>query len=64
MVSWVVPYFSESLPLAMFGSLMRLPIAAAFALVPAYQVAAQCRAMKPAGSPPEDLAIGVPELAR
>jgi hypothetical protein len=63
-VSWVAPYFSESLPLGMFGSLMRLPIAAAFALVPAYQLATQCRAMKPAGSPPEDLVIGIPELAR
>ena len=31
-VLWVMPYFSENLPLAMFGSLMRLPIAAAFAL--------------------------------
>jgi hypothetical protein len=63
-VSWVMPYFSGNLPLAMLGSLMRLPIAAVFALVPAYQVATQCRAMRPAGSPPEDLAVGVPELAR
>ena len=63
-LSWVMPYFSGSLPLAMLGSLMRLPIAAAFALVPAYQVATQCRAMKPAGNPHEDLAVGVPELAQ
>ena len=61
---WVMPYFSLTLPLAMFGTLIRLPIAAAFALVPAYQVAAQCRAMGPASSPPEDLPPGVPELAR
>lgn len=63
-VSWVMPYISENLSLAMFGSLMRLPIAAAFALVPAYQVATQCRAMRPASSPPEDLAVGFPELAQ
>jgi hypothetical protein len=63
-VSWVIPYFSDNLPLAMFGSLMRLPIAAAFALVPAYQVATQYRAMRPASSAPEDLAAGVPELAQ
>jgi hypothetical protein len=63
-VSWVIPYFSDNLPLAMFGSLMRLPIAAAFALVPAYQVATQYRAMRPVSSAPEDLAAGVPELAQ
>jgi hypothetical protein len=61
--SWVMPYFSGSLPLAMFGTLIRLPIAAVFALVPAYQVATQCRAMQPASSPPEDLIAGTPELA-
>jgi hypothetical protein len=60
---WVMPYFSLTLPLAMFGALIRLPIAAAFALVPAFQVAAQ-RAMGPANSPPQDLPAGVPELAR
>ncbi len=64
LVSWVMPYFSGNLQLAMLGSLMRLPIAAAFALVPAYQVATQCRAMKPAAGPAEDLAVGVPELAQ
>lgn len=61
---WVVPHYSQTLPLAMFGALIRLPIAAAFALVPAYQVAAQRRAMQPASIPPEDLAAGVPALAR
>jgi hypothetical protein len=48
----------------MFETLVRLPIAAAFALLPAFQVAAQCRAMKPAGNPSQDLVAGVPALAR
>ena len=48
----------------MFGALIRLPIAAAFALLPAFQVAAQCRAMKGEGSPAEKLVAGVPVLAR
>ena len=61
---WVIPHYSLTQPLAMLGALIRLPIAAAFALLPAFQVAAQCRAMKPAGSPPEDLTAGVPALAR
>jgi hypothetical protein len=61
---WVIPHDLQSLPLAMFGTLFRLPIAAAFALVPAYQVAAQRRATHPAGGQPEDLPAGVPALAR
>ncbi len=61
---WVIPHYSQTLPLAMFGALIQLPIAAAFALVPAYQVAAQRRAIKPASSSPEGLAAGVPALAR
>jgi hypothetical protein len=63
-VLWVMPHFSHTLPLAMFGALIRLPIAAAFALVPAYQVAAQRRAMDGASSVPGDLTAGVPELAQ
>ncbi|HXB75472.1 MAG TPA: hypothetical protein VNY05_44985 [Candidatus Acidoferrales bacterium] len=55
---WVIPHYSQTLPLAMFGALIRLPIAAAFALVPASQVAAQRRATKPANGQPEDLAGG------
>lgn len=61
---WVIPHYSQTLPLAMFGTLIQLPIATAFALVPACQVAAQRRALKPAGCPPEGLAAGVPALAR
>jgi hypothetical protein len=61
---WVIPHYSQTLPLAMLGVLIRLPIAAAFALVPAYQVAAQRRATRPANGQPEDLATGVPALAR
>jgi hypothetical protein len=61
---WVIPHYAQTLPLAMFGALIRLPIAGAFALVPAYQVAAQRRAMKAASGQPEDLVTGVPALAR
>ena len=46
MALWVIPHYSFTQPLVMFGALIRLPIAAAFALLPAFQVAAQCRAMK------------------
>ncbi len=60
---WVIPHYSQTLALGMADTLIRLPIAAAFALVPAYQVAAQRRAMKPAEGPCEDLAAGVPEPA-
>ena len=55
---WVIPHYSQTLPLAMFGVLVKLPLAAAFALVPACQVAAQRRATKPANGRPEDLAGG------
>jgi hypothetical protein len=61
---WVIPRDSQTLPLGLFGALIRLPIAAVFALVPAYQVAAQRRPIRPAGSQPDDLATGVPALAR
>ena len=63
-VLWVLPHFSQTLPLAMFCALMPLTIGSVFALVPAYQLAAQRRAMRPAGSQPEDLSAGVPELAQ
>ncbi|MCX6632804.1 MAG: hypothetical protein NTW28_34830 [Candidatus Solibacter sp.] len=59
---WVIPHYSQTLPLAMFGALIHLPIAAAFALAPAYQLAAQRRAMRPASNPPADLAAGIPAL--
>jgi hypothetical protein len=63
-VLWALPHFSQTLPLAMVSALMPLTIGSAFALVPAYQLVAQRRAMRPAGSQPEDLSAGVPELAR
>lgn len=44
---WAIPHYSQTLPLSVCEALIRLPIAAAFALVPAYQVAAQRRALKP-----------------
>lgn len=59
---WVIPHYSQTLPLGMFGTLIHLPVAAAFALAPAYQVAAQRRAMRPASSAPEDAAAGIPAL--
>jgi hypothetical protein len=61
---WVLPHYSQTLPLAMLCALMPLTIGSVFALVPAYQLVAQRRAMRPAGSQPEDLSAGVPELAR
>jgi hypothetical protein len=63
-VLWVLPHYSQTLPLAMVCALMPLTIGSAFALVPAYQLVAQRRALRPAGSQPEDLSAGVPELAR
>jgi hypothetical protein len=61
---WAIPHYPQSLPLAMFGTLIEISAAAAFALVPACQVAAQLHAVNPAGSRPADLATGVPALAR
>ena len=61
---WVIPHYSQTLPLTMFCALMPLTIGSVFALVPAYQLVAQRRTMRPAGSSPEDLSEGVPELAR
>jgi hypothetical protein len=63
-VVWAIPHYPQSLPLAMFGALIEISAAAAYALVPAYLVAAQRHAMNPAASRPEDLATGVPALAR
>jgi hypothetical protein len=48
----------------MVCALMPLTIGSAFALVPAYQLAAQRRTMRAAGGQPEDLSAGIPELAR
>jgi hypothetical protein len=63
-VLWVLPHFSQTLPLAVVCALVPLTIGSAFALVPAYQLVAQRRALKPAGGQTEDLSAGVPELAR
>lgn len=63
-VLWVLPHYSQTLPLAMVCAFLPLTIASVFALVPACQLVAQRRAMRPAGSQPEDLSAGVPELAR
>ena len=63
-VLWVLPHYSETLPMAMACAVLPLTIGSVFALVPAYQLVAQRRAMRPAGSQPEDLSPGVPELAR
>ena len=63
-VLWVLPHYSQTLPLAMVCALMPLTTGSAFALVPAYQLAAQRRTMRAAGGQPEDLSAGIPELAR
>jgi hypothetical protein len=60
---WLVPHYSSA-SLAIAESLTRFLTAAVFALVPAYQLAAQRRASKPAGSAPEDWSTAVPAVAR
>ena len=51
--------------LMMLCTLLPLAIGSVFALVPAYQLAAQRRAMRPAGSQPEDLSPGgTPPIVR
>jgi hypothetical protein len=64
LVLWVIPHYSHAWPLEMIESLILFPTAAIFALAPACQVAAQRRAIKPASDQPEDLATGIPALAR
>lgn len=61
---WVVPHYSHGWPLQLVGSLTAFPTAAVFALAPACLVAAQRRAIKPVRDRREDLATGVPALAR
>jgi hypothetical protein len=60
---WLIPHYSRA-PLAIVESLARFLIATVFALAPAYQLAAQRRATKPASSWPENLATAVPAVAR
>jgi hypothetical protein len=64
MALWIVPHYSHAWPPAIIGSLTRFPTAAVFTLAPAYQLMAQRRATKPAAGLPEDLAAGVPAMAR
>ncbi len=61
---WVVPHYSHGWPLELLESLTAFPTAAVFALAPACLLAAQRRAIKPASDRSEDLATGVPALAR
>jgi hypothetical protein len=61
---WIVPHFSQAWPPAIIGSLTRFPTAAVFALAPAYQLMAQRRATKAGAGLPEDVAAGVPAMAR
>ncbi len=61
---WVIPHYSQALPPAIVGSLLRFPTAAVFALVPAYQLMAQRRATDTAVGLPKNLATGIPALAR
>jgi hypothetical protein len=62
-VLWAIPHFWQAPP-SVLATLVRLPIAAAFALVPACALSAQRRAGNSAGHQPEDVATGVPALAR
>jgi hypothetical protein len=63
-VLWVLPHYSQTLPLAMVCAFLPLTVASVFALVPACQLVAQGRALRSAGNQPEDLLAGVPEPAR
>jgi hypothetical protein len=60
---WLAPHFSRA-PLPIVESLAQFLTAAVFALAPAYQLAAQRRATKPAGSLPEELPTAVGAVAR
>jgi hypothetical protein len=61
---WVLSKYSQLLPLGMLDSLIRLAIAAAFALTPAFQVSAQRRASQQSDSPAVELpAARIPLLA-
>jgi hypothetical protein len=62
-VQWAAPYCSRSLMLPELLALIQLPMAAAFALVPACQVAAQRRAFKTTDER-EELATAIPAVAR
>jgi hypothetical protein len=65
---WVIPHYSHAWPLAAIEALTQFSTAAAFALAPAYQVAALCMATRQANSRPEHPATHparpVPALAR
>jgi len=63
MALWIIPHYFHSLPLLLLASLARLPMAAAFALVPAWQVAAQRHAIQPGSAEPEELPTGLPAMA-
>jgi hypothetical protein len=59
-VLWVIPHYFAGWPMAIVESLVRIPSAAAFALAPAYQVAAQRRATQSPEIPEVELVAGVP----
>ncbi|MEI9975363.1 MAG: hypothetical protein WDO73_26840 [Ignavibacteriota bacterium] len=61
---WVIPHFSDAWPPVTIVSLTQFPIAAVFALAPAYQLMAQRRASHPTPSPREDAVTGIPAMAR
>jgi hypothetical protein len=61
--SWVTLHEGQPLALGMIVALLPLPIAAAFALVPAYQIAAQRRATKPVTVERGQAPSRIPELA-
>jgi hypothetical protein len=59
-VLWVIPHVTQSWPMAIIESLVRIPAAGAFALAPAYLLAAQRRAVRPVASPEAEPVSGVP----
>ena len=60
---WILPHFSRACSPAVIGSLTHFPIAAIFALAPAYQLRAQRQATESDTKSPAGLATRLPALA-
>ena len=61
---WVIPHYTHALPAGMIGPVIGLSSMALLALAPAWLLVAQRRAAEPSGGSAEDLATGVPVMAR
>jgi hypothetical protein len=59
-VLWVIPHYFATWPMAIVESLVRIPSAAAFALAPAYQIAAQRRATQAPDTQEVEVVAGLP----